>query len=399
MRSRLANQNIRFLLWLLVLAVACCIRLSDGTMLYYNTTLFAMNYSYGFISRGLLGTVFSAINQILPIDIMNFAGVFIFSGIMLLFYMVTLFFFYKMVLELTRKEDFSLQTKLIVFLSVFAFTQFLSESNWGRLDLLLYTFSFLSVICILKDRLLFLVPVFTVLSVLIHQGYVFTNAALILVVLFYLWMMRGEKKYRRQFFLNLILMSGLFLYFEFFSHAGNADTYSQIVAQAKALSPSGKDYNSNLLEHEWLGLDMFETEYDLHIYNYKTIPVFLVFFFPYWPIALGFMKRLLKNEKGNRRLSYLAVCLGGLTYLPEIIMKVDYARYAMGLFCYYISVIIVLVALGDEKVLGSLRDVAKKVRTVLPFDWILILYPLLFMPFDDVIMGDVIDRMIVILWP
>ena len=38
----------------------------------YNTTILAFNYSYGFISRGLLGTLYLGLDMLIPRDILNY---------------------------------------------------------------------------------------------------------------------------------------------------------------------------------------------------------------------------------------------------------------------------------------------------------------------------------------
>ena len=38
----------------------------------YNTTILAFNYSYGFISRGLLGTLYLGLDALIPKDIINY---------------------------------------------------------------------------------------------------------------------------------------------------------------------------------------------------------------------------------------------------------------------------------------------------------------------------------------
>lgn len=86
----------------------------------------------------------------------------------------------------------------------------------------------------------------------IHQGFVFTNANLILVPLFYK-IMTEEGKRRKKYILLFagffLTISALFLYFEFFSHGNGASIYKEVVAAAKALSENGKGYNKSVIQH------------------------------------------------------------------------------------------------------------------------------------------------------
>ena len=56
----------------------CWFRYFERTMEFYNTTLFALSYRYGFISRGLLGTMWELLDKITPMSLMNYRSVYLF---------------------------------------------------------------------------------------------------------------------------------------------------------------------------------------------------------------------------------------------------------------------------------------------------------------------------------
>ena len=52
-----------------------------GTTSNINTTMLAFHYGYGFISRGLLGTLYGVLNRILPWDLYTFGWAMLFFGL------------------------------------------------------------------------------------------------------------------------------------------------------------------------------------------------------------------------------------------------------------------------------------------------------------------------------
>ena len=65
---------LKFMFTMFVVCFALFITFYARNVERYNTTILSFNYSYGFISRGLLGTLYLWLNDILPIDILNFEG-------------------------------------------------------------------------------------------------------------------------------------------------------------------------------------------------------------------------------------------------------------------------------------------------------------------------------------
>nr|MCR4610533.1 hypothetical protein [Lachnospiraceae bacterium] len=225
----------------------------------------------------------------------------------------------------------------------------------------------------------------------IHQGFVFMNINIILVLLFYKIMKRQgkeKKKYIIYFALTLLCASVFFLYFEFFSHVDGENIYEEIVSTAKSLSYSGKAYGTMLVQHEILGQGVWMDEWRYHYANFIDVPIFLVLFSPYIVIGFKFLKSLVKGNKTlNDKLAYLAVALGALTVVPEILMKVDFARYVFAVFFYYIVVVMCLMVMGDDKVITTFSDVKDKVKATIPFAIILLIYPMMFMPLYDIIIS------------
>ena len=385
------EKNIyAFLAGLSGFAVLCVFAYFAHGMNPQDTTIFAFSYKYGFISRGFLGTCWLVLDRLLPISIMNFPAIYRFTELMTaVLFALLLIFFYQCLKRCGGGARKDMQY-LILFLSVFTFPMFLTVENFGRLDEYLMILTVLCCMLIVTEVMEWLIVPICILCVLLHQGFVFMNVNIILVLLIYKVLVRTgkeRKKYACIFILTFLSISALFLYFEFFSHAQGREIYVEVVELAKALSQDGQSFSESLVNHEILGVDVFEAEYLYHLMNYLETPIFVILFLPYAVMFVWFFKGLLKEQGGKatkgQGLAYLAVLLGAATVVPEVVLKVDYGRYAFAIIFYYVAIVICLMAMGDEGILRQVGNLAARTRK-LPAAKLLIMYPLVFMPFGDV---------------
>lgn len=390
MNTRLRNNR----LFLIAMAVFMCLlsyRFFVKELSSFNVTLYAFNYSYGFMSRGLIGTIWQGIDYILPGSQMTYDALFTFSLIISIIYVLVLFIFYMVIISKTKEENIDNIRYLIIFLSIFAIPIFATRSNFGRIDLFLFIIVFICLISIITEKAEWICIPLVAVAECIHQGFVFMNINIILVLFFYKIMKREGKergKYIVYFVLTLVVASIFFMYFEFFSHVDGENIFEEIVSTAKSLSYSGKAYGTMLVQHEILGQGVWMDEWRYHYANFVDVPIFVVLFLPYLIIGIRFLKNLCKGEKNiNDRLAYLAASLGALTVVPEILLKVDFARYVFAVFFYYIVVVMCLIVMGDKKTIDTFHMTKEKIKHKIPFAIILIVYPMMFMPLYDIIIS------------
>lgn len=401
--TSLKNKDRLFWVLITFFAVAAILRYFNRTITEYNTTLFAMSYKYGFISRGLLGTIWDGLNQIFPWDMLTYNHIYYFTIIMTIVLFIVIFAMYRCILS---KCDDSKKTNvkyLIIFLSIFLFPMFLTEEVFGRLDLYLYILTFLGIILLLKEKAEWLIVPIVTICMCVHQGYVLTCANMLFVLLIYKCLVNKKlrRKYTMILVISLLVMGVLFVYFEFFSHGAGANYYEEVVNNAKALSEDGESYNTSIVDHEILGKNVYNDEWQERANNKKEFPFFLICFIPYILIALFFFGNLLKNtyfkkdmglsigstEHNLRSVGRIIFVLGGLTVIPQMILKVDYGRYVFMTFSYYIILTICLMIEGDDLVERQLSETKELIKDKTPFPLFVFVYALLYMPLHDVIIS------------
>lgn len=391
-KNDILKQDFFFFLALFVFATGCFIKTFEHVITQYNTTVFAMNYKYGFISRGMMGSIYYLLDKILPGNQMTYHGIYWFTFVFTILFFAMLFLFFAICLNRANEKDRKMMQYFIILIGIFAFPVFESDQMYGRLDIYLYILSLIMVILIITEKSVWLVLPISIFCMCIHHGFIFTNFNLIAVLLFARCLMATTRRKKQDIIIlvtTCLCVSALFFYFEMFSHHEGSAIYGQVVAAAKALSLDKQSYNTSIINHEILGKDVFEDEWPLHLLNYQEFPAFLILIFPYLWIGIAYFIRLFQrvNKHGKRSnqwliLSYL---LGGATILPEMILKVDYGRYVFMTFFYYLTATLSLLAMKNCDIMEELMVTKEHIKAKLPLSQLLIVYLIFLTPNLDVI--------------
>lgn len=400
--NKARKENVIFFIFLILFVTFVVARYFRGAISYYNTTPFAFSYKYGFISRGFLGSVWQMLDRMLPWNLMTYNAIYRFSQLITAVLFLLLLILFAVCIAKAEDNQKRNIRYLICFVSIFVFPNYLSEEIFGHLDIYLLCITVFCTILIIIEKAEWIIVPMMLVGVCVHHGFVFMNANVVLVLLFYKMVMRKGKqrlKYGILFFLSFIGVSVLFLYFEFFSHVSGPEIYEEVVETAKMLSPSGDMYNVSMVNHEILGEGVFMDEWKFHVYNYHDFPVFCIFFLPYIILGVSFFKKLLTGRKKEQCLAYLGIAAGAATVLPEMILKVDYGRYVFVTIFYYLITIIALIALRDQTVAAQFVQTKEEVKRKMPVPIILLLYPIFFVPFYDVIICRFTNKIVERLFP
>lgn len=386
------KKQISRFMWLLIL-LSCAIFFLDydERVLPYNSTILAFSYKYGFISRGLAGTLYQWIDHILPVNMIDYAMVLRFTLIVTLAFYVLFFAFCYQCMKRCQEEYLGRFLYLILFYAVFVVSMFAYKRNFGRLDLYLMALTVIGTMCLIAKKAEWLIVPLSMISVMYHQGYVFMFYNILLALLVYRLLSEKEKKARIYYgvilLVSLIGCSALFLWFEFFSHTDGARYVDEIIANAKAMTKpfNGMTYHDTLIDHEILGIDLSDVEYPYRVMNWIEIPFFIAIISPYIVLAVKLFRRILARAQGKtERLKYGFLAIAAGTLLPLFLMKCDYARWVFALISYYCMIFLALVAMGDRIVAEELTGIFTEIKEKYPFAILLLLLPALLTPFWDV---------------
>jgi len=353
----------------------------------YNTTILSFNYSLGFISRGLLGTLYLWLNDILPIDILNFEGVVNVTFIATTLIVAIMFLLAYVILK--RCDDIYLTNVeyVIMFFAMFFVSMFYSTRNMGRPDIYMLFFTFIGLFLIIFEKFEWLLIPLSVFNCMIHQGYVFLFYNIFMYLLAYKVLSSTGKKQKKYFvilLLSFIAVSILFLYFNFFSHTDGPEIYDKIIALASMLGEDG-EYFDILIEHEILGIDPWDREWPSHIYNFVEFPCFCLFTFPYIILAVRLFKNVFRAaETKLDKFKYALIPICSLTMLPCYILKIDFGRWIFAGAVYYLLVVLVLIALKDKIITEQLHALMEDIRARYAYAHLLLIYIVTVIPFYDI---------------
>lgn len=358
----------------------------------YNTTILAFNYSYGFISRGFLGTLYLGLNEILPFDILNYESV---VNITLIATSFIVFIFLILAIILLAKIEVKYHTNMqyiILFFVMFFVPMFYSFRNMGRPDVYMMFFTFLGLMLIVCEKFEWLLIPLAILSVMVHQGYVFMFYNIYMYLLVYKSFRntgKKRKKYLAILSISFLSVSILFLYFNFFSHINGEEIYDEIVALATKLGNEGEVFDI-LVNHEILGIDPWEEEWPQHIYNFIELPIFCLLMSPYIVLGVRLFKSIIKSAetKAEKYLyAFLPVC--SLTMLPSYLLKIDYGRWIFAGIAYFSLVILALCALKDKLVTEKLHELMEDIRQRYAYATLLLLIIGTMIPLHDIHINEI----------
>lgn len=398
MRKVLAERKNRIYLYCVFAYMVLSVFIYwDRVLDIMNTTVYAFSYKYGFISRGVLGSLLQFYDSIVSFDAISYHTIYLISIIGTAVLFLVIIWFNVIVMSRCNKEQLLNAKVIMSIITLITVPMFLGKDNFGRLDLYLMIIVFFCLILLVCEKCEFLIVPAVVLATFIHEGFVFMNLNIILVLLLYKCFTNSDTKIRRKYIILLVLTfvlpSLIFLYCEFFSHTFGQEVYDECLAIATKVS-ANNDPHEEVLVHEILGLDVREMETKHHIWNYEDTPVFLVLFSPFIVFLIAVFRKYAKTAKsGIDKFITFIVLAGPLTLVPEILLKVDFGRYVYSILFYYLAIFVVLLALRDRRVEETVNYWKGVIISQKVFALLGIAYLFLFMPFRGYRICDVVTTL------
>lgn len=356
----------------------------------YNSTLLAFSYKYGFIPRGLIGTVYQGLNRVLPFDMQSYAAVNTFTLVATIILCILVWLFVRFMIKRVSDANADLVQLLATLFIIFTIPTFSYYYNFGRLDIYLVMLTMLAVVLIVKDRALWLLVPIAAVGMMIHEGYVFMYLNVIVALLLY----RGIKDGKKYFILLgvvLVVSAMLFCYFTFVGRGLHPEHYDDIISVASSMCYKNKCHK-DVVRAEVLGVNLWQEEAKYRLDNHRELPVFILLFSPFIILGFKMVRNLLDDVSGETenlvsKLAFLCIAFGGFTTLPLFVLKVDYGRWVYAFIAYYLIVGMAIATLNSEvdckatvKVVEKYGETRSKgIRIV----HLLCFYALLFVPFYD----------------
>ena len=334
------SNNTFFLLIILVLVIDIFIYHRNIFILNtqtWQTQMLTMDYSYGFIRRGLLGTFSTLIKNCFNIRFVTAYTIVQLTGI-LFFFISTLLFFQSI---LKNKDDRSFCFVALIYLSFNHFGFVLSA--YGLLETYNMAFTILMVYLIIKDKALFLIPILAGICVMIHEAYPMMLFGVIVAALIYRFCYAENKALKCKYaivFVTTGLVVSILFYLSYFKFAYIATPDVEAVL-ATCRERLGVNFEPSNLRTAWLdpkeNLDPSQSNLPMWLNGQPTrtftammriVILNIAFCSPLIFMRAKFWIRLIKREKVLYRKFLLILCsLSVLLILPMIIMHCDQGRW------------------------------------------------------------------------
>lgn len=389
-----SKDNRHFLLGMLVFILLLAELFYDKRVNEMNTTMLAFTYEYGFISRGLVGTVFQTVVNLLPSMDFNYEAVMNFTKCVTGIYFLTIIGFFGFCLKRADALGDSFVVKkhhyqyFMVLYAIFAIPFSVANYNFGRTDIWLIIISLICVTSLITERFEYCTIPLCAIAIMIHQGFAFMFFNTILILLFYKILTYDgakRKKYIIIFTLCTVISAALFFWFELFSHTNGENIYEEMLNMAYTLSRNGKSIHQDVLDKEILGIDLTQREITLHLQNLVQFPIYVVLMLPYLLTAYRFFRNVITEACGTAaKVKYVFVAIGSLTVIPLLLLKVDFGRWMMAVMHYYLITLMALVASGDKLIMKHIESTISWLKQKSGLAVILVVYPILLQPFHDV---------------
>ena len=343
----------------------------------WQTTELAISYQYGFIRRGVLGSIVNGLFKIFPntstydiVAAFHFASMLIFVVAMLLF----LFYFIDKTYDTPyRNPVFSC---ILLFMSLGGLSFYFYD--WAEADVIIIALSLLAILSIISGKCLFVIPVCCALSTMIHEGYPMMFFGIVFFLLLLKWY-QAPKGHKAPYFIcafvSGLVTSILFVYFYFFSGLKAGITYDQVYMNALKMTPEPLMYNLDTILYrsgEQVSSLFNPNDKDPFLIKAYMTVAYTLICTPVLLMIFLVMASILKQAKATlEKLIYIALFASVLLVVPLFLIHSDIGRWAYDILFHYFMVFAVLMLDKNEHLTNAIEDFCKDkkkyVFAALPF--------------------------------
>lgn len=325
---------------------------------------YLLSYRYGFIARGLIGSIF---------DIIPFMSHSFITGIcMCVEIALSLIFVLFVSVGLKRCNE---KMKKILFLSICiivmspaspAFTY--AINNFGRFDAILITITILqATLFVKKSRFYDLgIILLTIIATMVHPVFTFCYFCVSEALLFYDYIVHNTRRKALMLLLNtvaIIVMFSGFHFVHFVSDAYNAETmFADLQSRTNVDISTSAQYVRDWYFNDAEGL-LSNTVRPMPP-QAITLGLSLLFMFPYIYAIFMIWKSGISNKQicVRKRFMYFMMSISWITVIPAFVLEIDFGRWLAALFLSQFIIILALAFRNDENVLDGFATLKEKFR-------------------------------------
>ncbi len=335
-------------------------------ILRWISTYYACNYSYGFIPRGFIGTIFKFVSS----GDISEQNAYVFIYVNLCIFMCLLAFLFGLMIRSIKQEKgrkiLSFMLAIYVFMP-FSLSYLFDYANFGRFDLYLYIITLIQFFILYKDPKFYKLIIATFLSliaVVIHEAYLFFVFPILALILLYML-------YKNNFNKKLLIGTLVLIFSVISSTIYIKFVYEPILPDVQVFTKELDDSTNMLINESCVLYEYYLTDFKYHKEffvlkhlesNIRGLAFILLFLFPINIMLFNVLKKRIAMYK-NSSFKWIILCmiLGTLVYLPLFIIASDWGRWLVALYTYLIVFLIFLIANDRENIFGKMYEKIEKV--------------------------------------
>lgn len=321
----------------------------------YAITHYYVDYNhYGFVQRGLIGTIiYNIFGYYISVSTMNVIADIAYAGALLLVVVVL----YNIGRNVSENNKKIVQAILLLIAITPAIGGYMDRLIFQSVDVYNLLLGVVCILLLIRKRFVFLVPVFACIGMLNHQIFVFLFFPMIFSVMLYQGFLGDQNKKRYIqviFWITTIIVFGLFLYIQFYSSQKlkiNLDTAIQILRERSG----GKTIDNMTLWQDVIFKDLsthlnkFRNDIsgsmvaDMIISLLYSSPLIVLYVYAY-------VVSIKKETQKSRKMAYAIMMLSVLAVLPCYILETDYFRWTTNLlFMLFMGILVLTIVQKNEK--------------------------------------------------
>ncbi|MBQ6786569.1 MAG: hypothetical protein IJO85_02475 [Lachnospiraceae bacterium] len=379
-----------YLLYLLYINVA-------ETIYGYVNVWYVLDYSYGFGSRLMLGSLLHLFTGDFLEEETAYHFVIAMLGILCVLISVLAGMVYRKIKDDNRK--LAALFLIAFYLASPASPAYLwTRENMGRLDTYLFISAVIMAMIYMKVKnryvkyaLFLAIGVFTIS---IHQVYIFLFFPSLLVMMIHdVWQSGFEKKQILMSLSTAVILGCVFLYMQFCSGI-YYDNLDELVAELSSHTSIGLSVPPLEAEYFWTIKDHFYKNQLPELRERIRFGIItVVLLTPIWGTYLWLWIQAIKSSKDALAKSkYILMLLTNVAYVPVFALMNDWGRWFAAFFIVQFLSMMVLAYVGDEGIVQGLEKLGKAIRKNSVIFLVFILYVASFEKFQGLNYLEQVER-------
>lgn len=323
----------------------------------FSISAYYFNYfEFGFTQRSFIGTLFYLLfGYYIPQNKFFIYGTIFYAGCFLLLAYLLSRLFKEYRKKVNDDKSYIPYLLFFMYLSSAPYLSYVQDMFIYRLDLYGMCLAILSVYCIYKNRYIFCVPVLCALGMVNHQIFIFIIFPIVFIAFIYRIFIEPEGHFKRNltaFVLMISVMMGLFIYFQFFSHAFTAISGEEAIRIVRERSGGFLADNKYIDGELSILTTVIFADVETHVKTWQnrivfrqvistigrlvySLPLIVLFFY-------AFFKSAVYEEDKFKKFIYYAMPFSIVAFLPPYILETDYGRWNQHLFSTFMLGLFVL---------------------------------------------------------